>query len=159
MIEILFNSCTKLGKHKNSGITRDSKRVFGIFRTVLQQMPKGNLKKHPLYRLTLLYFLTFTLVGNLAHLPESPLSEEKYPNGNPAWKKALLIIDFQGNTRKGSSTSLSAAVSSPFFFTPCCARLFFCCLRKVSVEQRLWTISRTVAAGVKIHLCSSPLLG
>jgi len=37
----------------------------------------------------------------------SPLSEEKYPNRNPAWKQALLIIDFQGNTRKGSSTSLS----------------------------------------------------
>ena len=89
----------------------------------------------------------------------SPLSEENYPNRNPAWKQALLIIDFQGNTRKDSSTFLSAAVSSPFFFTPCCARLFFCCLRKVSVEQRLWTISRTVAAGVKIHLCSSPLLG
>ena len=32
-----------------------------------------------------------------------------YPNRNPAWKQALLIIDFQGNTRKGSSTSLSAA--------------------------------------------------
>jgi hypothetical protein len=30
-----------------------------------------------------------------------------YPNRNPAWKQALLIIDFQGNTRKGSSTSLS----------------------------------------------------
>ena len=39
----------------------------------------------------------------------SPLSEDKYPNRNPAWKQALLIIDFQGNTRKGSSTSLSAA--------------------------------------------------
>ena len=39
----------------------------------------------------------------------SPLSEEKYPNRNPAWKQALLIIDFQGNTRKGSSTSLSVA--------------------------------------------------
>jgi len=38
----------------------------------------------------------------------SPLSEEKYPNRNPAWKQALLIIDFQGFTRKGSSTSLSA---------------------------------------------------
>ena len=37
----------------------------------------------------------------------SPLSEEKYPNRNPAWKQSLLIIDFQGNTRKGSSTSLS----------------------------------------------------
>jgi hypothetical protein len=32
-----------------------------------------------------------------------------YPNRNPAWKQALLIIDFQGNTRKGSSTSLSVA--------------------------------------------------
>jgi hypothetical protein len=39
----------------------------------------------------------------------SPLSEEKYPNRNPAWKQALLIIDFQGFTRKGSSTALSAA--------------------------------------------------
>ena len=39
----------------------------------------------------------------------SPLSEEKYPNRNPAWKQALLIIDFQGLTRKGSSTSLSGA--------------------------------------------------
>ena len=37
----------------------------------------------------------------------SPLSEDKYPNRNPAWKQALLIIDFQGNTRKDSSTSLS----------------------------------------------------
>ncbi|MEL0214517.1 MAG: hypothetical protein VW948_01900, partial [Burkholderiaceae bacterium] len=37
----------------------------------------------------------------------SPLSEENYPNRNPAWKQALLIIDFQGLTRKGSSTSLS----------------------------------------------------
>ena len=37
----------------------------------------------------------------------SPLSEENYPNRNPAWKQALLITDFQGNTRKGSSTSLS----------------------------------------------------
>ena len=37
----------------------------------------------------------------------SPLSEEKYPNRNPAWKQALLIIDFQGFTRKGSSASLS----------------------------------------------------
>ena len=26
----------------------------------------------------------------------SPLSEDKYPNRNPAWKQALLIIDFQG---------------------------------------------------------------
>ena len=41
----------------------------------------------------------------------SPLSEENYPNRNPAWKQALLIIDFQGNTRKGSSTSLSVASS------------------------------------------------
>ena len=40
----------------------------------------------------------------------SPLSEDKYPNRNPAWKQALLIIDFQGNTRKGSSTSLSVAL-------------------------------------------------
>ena len=39
----------------------------------------------------------------------SPLSEENYPNRNPAWKQALLTIDFQGNTRKGSSTSLSGA--------------------------------------------------
>ena len=37
----------------------------------------------------------------------SPLSEDKYPNRNPAWKQALLIIDFQGNTRKDSSTPLS----------------------------------------------------
>jgi len=37
----------------------------------------------------------------------SPLSEENYPNRNPAWKQALLIADFQGDTRKGSSTSLS----------------------------------------------------
>ena len=42
----------------------------------------------------------------------SPLSEDKYPNRNPAWKQALLIIDFQVNTRKGSSTSLSGALSS-----------------------------------------------
>ncbi|MDB9929030.1 hypothetical protein OAD04_02120, partial [Schleiferiaceae bacterium] len=28
----------------------------------------------------------------------------------PAWKQALLITDFQGNTRKGSSTSLSVAL-------------------------------------------------
>jgi hypothetical protein len=41
----------------------------------------------------------------------SPLTEDKYPNRNPAWKQALLIIDFQENTRKGSSTSLSAALS------------------------------------------------
>ena len=39
----------------------------------------------------------------------SPLSEENYPNRNPAWKQALLIIDFQGNTRTGSSTFLSGA--------------------------------------------------
>jgi hypothetical protein len=38
----------------------------------------------------------------------SPLSEENYPNRNPAWKQALLVIDFQLNTRKDSSTSLSA---------------------------------------------------
>ena len=37
----------------------------------------------------------------------SPLSEEKYLNRNPAWKQALLIIDFQGNTRIGFSTSFS----------------------------------------------------
>ena len=42
----------------------------------------------------------------------SPLSEENYPNRNPAWKQALLIIDFQGNTRKGSSTSLSDAAAA-----------------------------------------------
>ena len=39
-----------------------------------------------------------------------PLSEENYPNRNPAWKQALLIIDFQGNTRKGSSTSLRGGI-------------------------------------------------
>jgi hypothetical protein len=47
----------------------------------------------------------------------SPLSEEKYPNRNPAWKQALLIIDFQGNTRKGSSTSLSAKTTENQRFT------------------------------------------
>jgi len=45
----------------------------------------------------------------------SPLSEEKYPNRNPAWKQALLIIDFQWFTKKGSSTSLSASPGSCFF--------------------------------------------
>jgi hypothetical protein len=44
----------------------------------------------------------------------SPLSEENYPNRNPAWKQALLTIDFQGNTRKGSSTSLSVADYVPY---------------------------------------------
>jgi hypothetical protein len=44
----------------------------------------------------------------------SPLSEDKYPNRNPAWKQALLIIDFQGNTRKDSSTSLSDAHEREF---------------------------------------------
>ncbi|MDA9103297.1 hypothetical protein N9J67_00090 [Schleiferiaceae bacterium] len=47
----------------------------------------------------------------------SPLSEEKYPNRNPAWKQALLIIDFQGFTRKGSSTSLSALINENQRFT------------------------------------------
>jgi hypothetical protein len=55
----------------------------------------------------------------------SPLSEENYPNRNPAWKQALLTIDFQGNTRKGSSTSLStvkrgranAQLSTEIFYT------------------------------------------
>jgi hypothetical protein len=47
----------------------------------------------------------------------SPLSEENYPNRNPAWKQALLITDFQGNTRKGSSTSLSAKTSENQRFT------------------------------------------
>ena len=37
----------------------------------------------------------------------SPLSEEKYPNRNPAWKQALLIIDFQGFIREGSRPSRS----------------------------------------------------
>ena len=47
----------------------------------------------------------------------SPLSEENYPNRNPAWKQALLITDFQGNTRKGSSTSLSAKTTEkPAFY-------------------------------------------
>ena len=49
------------------------------------------------------------------NLPRSPLSEEKYPNRNPAWKQALLIIDFQGDTRKGSSTSLSEAMFGSSF--------------------------------------------
>jgi len=40
-----------------------------------------------------------------------------YPNRNPAWKQALLIIDFQGNTRKGSSTSLSAKTTENQRFT------------------------------------------
>ena len=47
----------------------------------------------------------------------SPLSEEKYPNRNPAWKQALLIIDFQWFTRKGSSTSLSAKTTENQRFT------------------------------------------
>ena len=47
----------------------------------------------------------------------SPLSEEKYPNRNPAWKQALLIIDFQVFTRKDSSTSLSAKTSENQRFT------------------------------------------
>ena len=33
-------------------------------------------------------------------------------NGIVTRKQALLIIDFQGNTRKGSSTSLSVPISS-----------------------------------------------
>ena len=65
----------------------------------------------------------------------SPLSEENYPNRNPAWKQALLIIDFQGNTRKGSSTSLSgakSAINKKYFFIwkVFCVRL-----------QRSWTSS------------------
>jgi len=48
----------------------------------------------------------------------SPLSEDKYPNRNPAWKQTLLIIDFQGDTRKGSSTSLSAGVIGPLVEVP-----------------------------------------
>lgn len=40
-------------------------------------------------------------------MEHQPASEDKYPNRNPAWKQALLIIDFQGDTKKGSSTSLS----------------------------------------------------
>ena len=48
----------------------------------------------------------------------SPLSEENYPNRNPAWKQALLIIDFQENTRKGSSTFLSEPRSLVESFNP-----------------------------------------
>ena len=58
MIEILFNSYMKLRKHKQSGITRDSKRVFGIFRTMLPLLLESYLKEHLPYRLTLSYFLT-----------------------------------------------------------------------------------------------------
>ncbi|MDC6481603.1 hypothetical protein PQY73_02250, partial [Schleiferiaceae bacterium] len=59
-------------------------------------------QKHLLYRLPSHWLAIWRIFRR------SPLSEEKYPNRNPAWKQALLIIDFQGNTRKGSSTSLSA---------------------------------------------------
>jgi hypothetical protein len=61
----------------------------------------------------------------------SPLSEDKYPNRNPAWKQALLIIDFQGNTRKGSSTSLSAKTSENQRFT----LVFFMPMRERSLLQ------------------------
>ena len=61
----------------------------------------------------------------------SPLSEENYPNRNPAWKQALLITDFQGNTRKGSSTSLSAKKSENQRFT----LVFFISIRERSLLQ------------------------
>jgi len=70
-------------------------------------MPKGNLKKHLLYRLTLSYFLTFTWLAIWRIFRRSPLSEEKYPNRNPCLEAPLYITEFQVATRKGSRTSLS----------------------------------------------------
>ena len=37
----------------------------------------------------------------------SPLSEEKYPNRNPAWNRSLWSFDFQSITKRSSRTSLS----------------------------------------------------
>tara|TARA_B110000037_G_scaffold86406_1_gene102447 strand:+ start:28 stop:297 length:270 start_codon:yes stop_codon:yes gene_type:complete len=43
--------------------------------------------------------------------PDTP--GKKYPNRNPAWKQAQLIIDFQGFARKDSSASLSGEPDTP----------------------------------------------
>ena len=70
--KIYFDSYTKILKTLGFWNYTRFQTCVRKFRTTLTQMPKDNLKKHPLYLLTLLYFLTFTLVGNLAHLPEKP---------------------------------------------------------------------------------------
>ena len=72
----------------------------------------------------------------------SPLSEENYPNRNPAWKQALLITDFQGNTRKGSSTSLSAH-NAPYRGIFCLASL---CAKRTREKNEKWTARRRSGA-------------
>jgi len=53
-IETLGNSNLKALKHWSFGIIRDSKRAFGIFRTLLSQLQERNPKKHLPYSVELL---------------------------------------------------------------------------------------------------------
>ena len=95
-------------KHWDSGITRDSKRVFGNSEQHLRKCQRIISKSTHSISWPYYIFLPSHWLAIWRIFRRIPLSEEKYPNCNPAWKQVLLIIDFQGNTRKGSSTSLSA---------------------------------------------------
>ena len=76
--------------------TRDSKHGFGIFRTVLLQLPEEQLSRFTKPSTYVYIFFQPSHWSSIWRiLRKSPLSEEKYPNRNPAWKQALQNIDFQ----------------------------------------------------------------
>ena len=95
-------------KYWDSGITRDSKRAFGIFRTLLPRSPENyNGCISALSPRVLIFFLTPHWLAIWRILRRSPLSEENYLNRNPCLEAPLYITEFQVATRKGSRTSLS----------------------------------------------------
>src|SRR6056300_2116694 len=84
----------------------------------------------------------------------SPLSEENYPNRNPAWKQALLTIDFQGNTRKGSSTSLSVVAKLTELAEKLPTRGFDVYYNRIRTEGLVWNRKRVlrVYRGMKLGM-------
>ena len=71
--------CISVFNGINFALKRSRFLNYASFQTSVRNIPNNTSaiareasQKHLLYRLTLIYFLTFTLVGNLAHLPEKP---------------------------------------------------------------------------------------
>ena len=108
--------CISVFNGINFALKRSRFLNYASFQTSVRNIPNNTSaiardasQKHLLYRLPSHWLAIWRIFRR------SPLSEEKYPNRNPAWKQALLIIDFQWFTKKGSSTSLSASPGSCFF--------------------------------------------
>jgi len=100
--------CISVFNGINFALKRSRFLNYASFQTFVRNIPNNTSaiardasQKHLLYRLPSHWLAIWRIFRR------SPLSEEKYPNRNPAWKQALLIIDFQWFTKKKVLVPLS----------------------------------------------------